>query len=734
MSEFEPFTHPGGQSEPRREWWEDLGARLAGARTLAPLRRVRVVVTWAALVVVLIAVAVWPLMRTALGAWVGCVWAMAAWFLLARAKTVSWSLVSGVFSVGMVLAPLAALVSARLALAAEVSVSSASAAVVVASLVEETLKLVPLVALGLIAPGRTRRLLVSDWLVLGVACGTAFTTVEETARRLVLLGKPSGLFDLLTALACPSTGTEALECRGISVFSLNPISGAAGEYVMFAGHGVVTGLIAGAAGLALVTWRRASRLGGARRVLARAGAGALVAGAWWMAVVDHMGRNGSYSSLWSRTGGEAPWWPVGATATLTGNGHGRGLLLFVMLAIAWVVDVRTLWASGYTLSLEGDDGGGRWGRWRWRTWHRLPGSAWLRLPGSGWRALAADVVDLVATTALEVRAVLMSVREAQTTRRPGLPTETLIRLRLARQDAAREQLDPPPEQWWRTRVAAACAAVLGLLVLTTVPPLTHSLAVSLGETDVFWLAGVLEGLADVWDSLSWGQKGLLLLVAGAIVVLSGGTLGMALNVGMGLMTVMSALRGGAAFLRDPRGAVRSYLATHTPGEIAAEVALWVLTSLGGGVLGYLGGQAGRLSYYAYRESRWGAYLWRHNRHAWHSYAAERRAAVRRFLRDETGGARPGHPSNDLTDGTHYPGVRSVPHGHADGGPGAWGPGCHHVGGARGAWRRARRVGAGQQQRLATRPALRGAGHRRAGAGLLPRRRDRVRRLGWHYSH
>ena len=69
-----------------------------------------------------------------------------------------------------------------LAQEAGVAVGSASASVVIASLAEETLKLVPLAALGLLAPGRVRRLLASDWLVLGVACGAAFTTDYEIGR------------------------------------------------------------------------------------------------------------------------------------------------------------------------------------------------------------------------------------------------------------------------------------------------------------------------------------------------------------------------------------------------------------------------------------------------------------------------------------------------------------------------------------------------------------------------
>ena len=46
-----------------------------------------------------------------------------------------------------------------------------------------------------------------------------------------------------------------------------------------------------------------------------------------------------------------------------------------------------------------------------------------------------------------------------------------------------------------------------------------------------------------------------MLLAGAIILLSGGTLGLAFEVGMGVATVFGAARGAAAFMRDPQGTV-----------------------------------------------------------------------------------------------------------------------------------------------------------------------------------
>ncbi|MDO4243996.1 MAG: hypothetical protein Q4C85_09630 [Actinomyces sp.] len=49
----------------------------------------------------------------------------------------------------------------------------------------------------------------------------------------------------------------------------------------------------------------------------------------------------------------------------------------------------------------------------------------------------------------------------------------------------------------------------------------------------------------------------------------------------------------AGFVRDPRGTVRGYLATHTPGEIALDAGLFVLTEVAGGALTRTAGLAAR---------------------------------------------------------------------------------------------------------------------------------------------
>ena len=635
--------------------------RTSRSRIFLALRRVRAVASWFALLVVLVAVVVSPTVRTALGAWIGCMWLVVCWFTLARAKTVSWALTSGVFATGMPLALLIAMASLWVCSAAGVSPSSTAASIVVASLVEEVLKLTPLAVLTLVAPGRVRRFLVSDWIVLGVATGAAFEVVEEVTRRITLL---NGGGSLLDSLLCPKGGVRQVECSGATTYSLSPFSGVAGNIFPYAGHAIITGLVTGAIGLGIALWRRARVHRGGYRAALQILSPVVPLWTWWVAVVDHMGRNASDYVMWLQTGGEAPSWPIEVTASLTGYGQGRGVILLLMLALAWVIDSRTLWSGGYVSTLESDNYGNRWGPWRWRVWAGVPRNAFGRF--------LADGACLVSVVGVEWRWAWMTLMEAATFHEPRLLLETPAKLRIAREEAARAELDPAPEQWWRARLAGLCAVVAGLLVIAMVPGLTRSMADSLGEGQPYWLAGLLDALGTVWESLSWEQKLGLMLLAGALILLSGGTLGLAFDIGMGVATVFGGARGAAALMRDPRGTVARYLSTHTPAEIALDLATAALTTVGGGAASAMGGQMARGAYAATREARYASYLWRTDRTAWRHYA---RNARRRLLHDETGAASTSmwSPRN----GFHYPGLRTPRPGRSDGGPGLWGKGKNY---------------------------------------------------------
>ena len=201
------------------------------------------VLTWVSLLIVAVTLAVSPLARTALGAWIGCFWIVAACFWLARGKTVSWGMTSGIFALSMPWAGVIGWLSFQVAAAAGVAVSHAASKVVIAGVVEELAKFAPICLVAVIAPGRVRRLLIQDWLVLGVACGAGFTAVEEVARRLAyIVGNTPGM--QLSKAICPEDPAGVVKCTHLPTFSLWPFSDEFPGAVTYAGHAIVTGLVA----------------------------------------------------------------------------------------------------------------------------------------------------------------------------------------------------------------------------------------------------------------------------------------------------------------------------------------------------------------------------------------------------------------------------------------------------------------------------------------------------------
>ena len=608
------------------EWWERLGARLRSWRALVVLRRIQAVVVWASLPVILVALMVNETLRISLGAWLGTMWVVFVWFWMARTKSVSWRLISGVFAASMPWAGAVGLLSLRLVAAAGISAKTPAATIVVAGVAEELCKLAPLAVLALAAPGRMRRLLVCDWLLLGVAAGAGFAAVEEILRRIAYLSAPSTPGLMLATALCPPGASQMLKCLGLPTFGLSPFSGSFPTALSYSGHAMVTGMVAACIGLGRHLWwrcgSRAGRSGGAGAVVGRVLSPLVPLLALWVAIADHLACNASTRTrAWGETGGEAPWPLVDITSTLTGGGQGRGWLVLILLVVGAVLDARVLCYGGYDDGLlddlgvcEGRVGGGAIGAWRWRVL--------ARLPRSGVGRWTADVIDALVLPWLEWRLVVRAAGEGKVLNRFRLPICTVVGLRRERDAAARAVLDPGRQYRWVVRVLAALAVLAGVLVLMQVPTITHDLNRQLApHLGGGWLAGVLDMLGDLWDSLSPMEQGLLMLAAGALVVFSGGGLGLAFDVGLGLAMLGSA-HDAARFVRDPQGTIARYLSSHTPGEIALDVATWIATMVAGGGVGAAGGTL-RYGVEAARESR----RWRRAKEAFEE--AARRPVGRR---------------------------------------------------------------------------------------------------------
>ena len=632
----------------RPEWWERLGGFLLQFRAFRILMRVRMVLTWVSLLIVAATLAVSPVARTVLGAWIGCFWIVAVCFWLARGKTVSWGMTSGIFALSMPWAGAVGWLSFQVAAAARVPVSQTASQVVIAGVVEELAKLAPVCLVAVIAPGRVRRLLIQDWLVLGVACGADFMAVEEVARRLMyVLGNTPGL--QLSKAVCPEAPEGIIECIHAHTFSLWPFSDAFPGPVTYAGHAIVTGLVAVSIGLARHLWWRARHHHPAFGVALRCMALGLPLGVLWVAIVDHMATNSrsfniSWTSdepvikAWGSTNGEAPWPVVGTTSSMAGSGQGRGWLLLVMLIVAVLLDARVMRLGGYARALTGPAGD--------------PGAP-QGTPGGIVGRWGADVVEAAAAARAKAHRLRLALTQAATTRRPRLFLQAWAEHRIARDLAARRQLDAGPHRWATSALAAAAALAGAWIIYTVVPPVVSELNQRLNGLPTFWFAGILDMLGQVWESMSPIEKAALVLIGAIAVFLSGGSLGLAFSVGLGIASALDAARPSAKLMRDPQGTTGHYLDTHND--------LQVITDTGMAAMAVIpGGKAFRGAGYAAKTAR--------------TLAREEAAAAkaaRRFSRAQA--------SRGLNPraGIHYPGLRTPRPGRSDGGPGLWGEGKNY---------------------------------------------------------
>ncbi|WP_306814556.1 hypothetical protein [Actinomyces bowdenii] len=162
--------------------WQGWWARHASfARWMVRLHRV---VSTTALVLGVIAVVLVP--RLALGLvpalfMIGCLVVMG---LLARTRTVGLGAVLLLMSISVPWSGVVALITEAIGEAVGLSAGDDGMRIALAAFVEEPGKLLPLVFLALVAPGRIRRLAAVDWALLGFAAGAGFTIAEDGVRRL----------------------------------------------------------------------------------------------------------------------------------------------------------------------------------------------------------------------------------------------------------------------------------------------------------------------------------------------------------------------------------------------------------------------------------------------------------------------------------------------------------------------------------------------------------------------
>jgi hypothetical protein len=659
-----------------REWWQVWGERRVRWWAAHPvlyrrLQRLRAVTLWVGLVWLAGLLIFMPDLRPSVRAYLGCVWIAVAWFLLARTKTltwsgymrffavcVPWSVLIAVYSTWIAPAASPVIVVAGIDMSPELGVDAVGASVAIAAIVEEVGKLVPVALLALLAPRRAARFAVVDWVLLGVASGTAFLAAEETLRRLSqTAGDGLGLLGQLTV------ADDGLPLDAVR-FGWWPLpTEMTGEFGAFGSHAVMTALVTGTFGLALAGWRRArgrrSRAGWILRPAVLVAVLVVPALVLWSAIADHAIFNAQHDLFASQTSADGtpvwldpattslPWW-FRAPWSWLGHGHGRQAVFLVLFVAAVLVDARRL-ARYPEIAL----------------WAVAP-PAWLAvslarvrdsvagLPVAG--HLVAGLVEaaglLVWTAGRDVREVLaVAARAPGETRREALARMAAV---VAAQRAARElayEHHAGRVRPWMWRVgAAAVLAGLGWAALHLAPVTAAEIGNSLDADGPFWLAGVLDSLADWWNDQPLITQLAIGAGVAALIVLSGGSLALALGLSGVLTWALDHGHGLAALTRDPRGAIRDYFTTATPAQIVLDTLGTVLTFLPGNFVGAKAAQGIR---YAITDIAADPGLWRAQLRADLATGGERGAidlaawdlnVARRTIRDEGLG-----PGDELYD-------------------------------------------------------------------------------------
>lgn len=574
---------------PSAEWWQRAQAALydlAGRhpRFVVRVLLVRSVVLWVLVVGLLLAVVAVPPLRPAFVAFVSSLLLVVVWFVMARTKTLTWSTVAAVFSLSVGLAVVVGRVSREAALWAGVLPVSDGAVVAVAAFTEESWKLLPLLVLAMVAPGRVRRYAAVDWAVLGFAAGAGFNAFEDGARE-VFFTLPARGFALLDELL----GIDYSLSYGLNPFLSARFTSLDGVAVA-PGHHMWTALTATCLGLAVALWRwgagrptRWVRWGVRVAAVGVAGSGVV------RAVAEHAGYN-AWAQLPDERSITAEGFPglLAVVWTTAGRGHGTHVLVGLLFVVCLVIDVHRRAAAGgvgvAVMSSAAVMGG-------WTRASRLV----MRGPLQWWH---------------DLRVIVLAHA-----RQPGEPRSAALARGRAAVSMTREVRElamlvtTPGVEPGARRVFAVVWTVIGVAVVLGGTLLGIWVASRIGITLLLpgddtvpfdpdsplrlladYLAGLLDRLGDWWSGLSPAQQFAVGFAVGAVIVLSGGTIGAGVFVS-GVATYVAAKGNVLADLtRDPGDTVRAYAASATPADLLVDGGEFLLTFVPGG----LGAGTGRL--------------------------------------------------------------------------------------------------------------------------------------------
>jgi len=572
---------------PPREWWQVFAQwRARWWQTHPVLHRrvatVRTVGLWLALVYLLVMLAVAPQLRWGVRAWVGACWVAVAWFFIARTKTLTWSAYMRFFAVCGAWAAVVVWVLTQVSSSQGMRVGFTGPRTFIAGVGEEALKLVPLVVVAIAAPRRVARFATVDFALLGVAAGAAFAGVEEACRRTWYFASDPVHMGM-TGWDRAIYGNQLPP--GWVRFGLWPIppdlsSGAAG----FGGHVVTTGIVAATLGLGVVVWR-AARARGPGGWAVRCVAVAVPVVALVSVMADHMAYNAHPHPAkdWLDPAVTAvPWW-LRVPWLWLGKGHYRPAVLVVLLVACLLVDGFRLASTPGSALVDQP----AWspvaragaGLSRWHARARLPG----RIVANTVNAVLAVVWTTVRDWGLVIAA---HARQRGEPRREALRRgAAAVSAQRALREAAMGHHAGPVRAWPRALVALAVLAGLLVMALVVAPDLAAHTDARMHHIDPRWLAGLFDKLAHLWGGLSFGQQIAVGVVIAALVVLSGGSLGLAMGIAGVATWGLDKSAGIATFIRDPNQATRGYIANATPGQVVVDTLGVVLTFAPGNFAG-----------------------------------------------------------------------------------------------------------------------------------------------------
>ncbi len=551
-------------AERAAELWRDWVGRHSVLARRA--RRIWVLWAWCSLAGVAITAVLVPSSRPGMAVYFWMQYVLVQFWLLARTKTITWRGFGWAFALGAFAAPLIGVLDNLVSQAFGWQTSDAEALVWVAGPVEEALKLLPLIVLGIVARNRWRRLSIADFILLGAASGAAFQFVEDAIRRMTT--RPS----LFAFLGGPMGDSQHRFFALWPGWSDSPGGG------RFPAHFVTTAIAAAGVGVAVHLHRRLGR-----RVLL------LPVALLALAVVDH--------SLYNASVGQedvVPGW-LDSLWSAWGSGHEARPLLLCLLLAAIVIDWHILRSATADLPPLP----GRPPAIALQTAAARMAQA-LRTRVSGTAAAsvrrAASVAGLVVeATAFALVAILHELRVAITAARRSSAAwlGTLGYLRERRALGFAVEAGPPGRRHVsrvstqiETQRRALAAILAGAAVLVVLVGVAH---VGAEPGHAAFLANLFDDLGRWWNGLPWWQQ--TIVVVGLAAVLTFGGMGFlpAFNIVSGASTLATYGQGISTFIENPRQATTDYVRNLTPGEVVVQLAGLGLNRLlpaaAGGVVG-----------------------------------------------------------------------------------------------------------------------------------------------------